>query len=85
MMESATVFVLTSLVIDTKGNVTCRNLGVTLNLHEAENHRARGVEYDFEVFQIDANWQEDVATTDLVAAMREFRGMVRQMQEEALR
>ena len=85
MMESATVFVLTSLVIDAKGNVTCRNLGVTLNLHEAEAHRARAVEYDFETFQIDANWREDAAATDLVAAMRDFREMVRQWQEEALR
>jgi ABC-type antimicrobial peptide transport system permease subunit len=29
--------------------------------------------------------QEDAATTNLVAAMREFTGMVREMQEEALR
>ena len=84
-MNSPSVFVLTRLGMDEQGNVTSKNVGVIFSLHEAEIHRSKGVEYDFEVFQIDGNWQEDAATTDLVVAMREFCGMVREWQEAALR
>jgi hypothetical protein len=84
-MEMCDTFVLTSLSVDSKGNVVSRNVGVTFNLHEAELHRSDGVANDYEAFQIDANWQEDAATTALVIAMREFREIVKQMQEEALR
>ena len=84
-MNSPSVFVLARLGMDEQGNVTSKNVGVTFSLHEAEIHRSKGVESDFEVFQIDANWQEDAATTDLVVAMREFCGMVREWQEAALR
>jgi hypothetical protein len=78
-------YVLTSLSVDIKGDIVSRNVGVTFSLHEAELHRGDGVGNDYETFQIDANWQEDAATTKLVIAMREFRDMVRVMQEEALR
>ena len=84
-MNSPSVFVLTRLGMDEQGNVTSKNVGVTFSLHEAEIHRSKGVEYDFEVFQIDANWQEDAAASNLVVAMREFCGMVREWQEAALR
>lgn len=85
MMDSLHVYVLTSLSIDSHGSVTTKNIGVTLSLHEAELHRGDGVANDYETFQIDSNWQEDAATTELVVAMREFRDMVRVMQEESLR
>jgi hypothetical protein len=84
-MDSLNVYVLTSLSIHSEGSVTSRNVGVTLSLHEAELHRGDGVANDYEMFQIDANWQEDAATTDLVVAMRTFRSMVEEMQREALR
>ena len=84
-MESLHVYVLTSLSIDSKGSVTSRNIGVTLSLHEAELHRGDGVANDYETIQIDSNWQEDASTTALAVAMREFREMVKTMQEEALR
>jgi hypothetical protein len=84
-MKSPSVFVLTRLGMDEQGNVTSKNVGATFSLHEAEIHRSKGVEYDFEVFRTDGNWQEDAATTDLVVAMREFCGMVREWQEAALR
>lgn len=35
MMESVSVYVLTALTIDPEGTVASRNIGVTLNLHEA--------------------------------------------------
>jgi hypothetical protein len=66
-----TVYVLTKLSFDSKGDVTSRNVGVTFNIHEAEAHRAH-VENEFDAFQIDTDWREDAAATDLVVAMREF-------------
>lgn len=84
-MDDANIYVLTSLSIDAIGNVISRNVGVTFNIHEAEEHKAGCVEHDFETFQIDANWHEDAATSELVIAMRGFRDMVREWQEEALR
>ena len=84
-MEMFDSYVLTSLSVDSKGDVVSRNVGVTFSLHEAELHRGDGVGNDYETFQIDANWQEDAATTALVIAMREFRSMVEEMQREALR
>jgi len=84
-MDCVNAYVLTTLSLDWKGNVQSRNVGVTFSLHEAERHKARGVENEFESFLIGANWQEQVATTELVFAMREFCEMVRQMQEAALR
>lgn len=77
-----TVYVLTKLSLDSKGDVISRNVGVTFSIHEAEAHRAH-VENEFEVFQIDTKWHEDAASTDLVVAMREFCGMVRELQRDA--
>lgn len=85
MMQSGTVYILTTLSLDSNGSVTSLNVGATFGLHEAERHKAQGIEHDFESFHIDANWQEDAATTALVIAMREFRCMVEEMQREALR
>lgn len=84
-METTNVYVLMTLSIGSQGEVVRKNVGVTFSLHEAESHQGKDISNEFESFHIDANWQEDVATTNLVAAMREFRGMVREMQEEALR
>jgi hypothetical protein len=85
MMDSYRIYVLTSLSLDRKGEVVSRNVGLTFSIHGAEEHKARGVGYDFETFQIDSNWLEDAATTDLVIAMREFCDMVREWQEAAWR
>lgn len=84
-MESVSAYVLTALFLDAKGAVVSRNVGVTCNLHEAEAHKTKGVENDFEIFAIAADWREDAEQTALVNAMREFRDMVKTMQEEALR
>jgi hypothetical protein len=85
MTGSLTVYVLTALSLDSAGEITNKNVGVTLSLHEADLHRGDGVANDFETFQIDSNWQEDAATTDLVVAMRTFRSIVEEMQSKALR
>ena len=79
----SSVYVLTSLFFDSKGNIKSRNVGVTFSLHEAERHKAQGVENEFETFQICSNWQEHAATTELVFAMREFCGMVKELQQDA--
>jgi hypothetical protein len=84
-MEMFDTYVLTSLSVDSKGDVISRNVGVTFSLHEAELHRGDGLANDYETFQIGADWQEDAGTTALVIAMREFRQIVKQMQEESLR
>jgi hypothetical protein len=86
MMDHAnftSAYVLTSLFFDSKGNITSRNMGVTFSLHEAERHKAQGVENEFETFQICSNWQEHAVTTELVFAMREFCDMVKELQQDA--
>jgi hypothetical protein len=82
-MDCLNAYVLTRLSLDDQGNVTSRNVGVTFSIHEAERHKARGIENEFEAFHIASNRNEDAATTDLVVAMREFCGMVRELQQDA--
>lgn len=84
-MDFFDVYVLTRLVIDQNGNVTVENVDVTFDIHEAEGHREKAVEFDFETFKVVGDWRGDAEQTALVKAMREFRDMVRQWQEEALR
>ena len=84
-MDYFHVFVLTSLDLDRSGDVKSRNVAVTFDLFEAEDHRNKGVENDYDVFVVPCDWQEDAAQSELISAMREFRNMVKQMQDEALR
>ena len=84
-MDYFHVFVLTSLDLDKSGDVKNRNVAVTFDLFEAEDHRNKGVENDYDVFVVPCDWQEDAAQSELISAMREFRNMVKQMQDEALR
>lgn len=84
-MDGARIFVLTSLYIDDAGNVANRNVGVTFDLLEAEAHRARGIENDFQTFSVSVKWHEDAEESNLVATMRDLRAMVQEMQEAALR
>ena len=85
LMDGARIFVLTSLYIDDAGNVANRNVGVTFDLLGAEAHRARGIENDFQSFDVSVNWREDAEQSNLVATMRDLRAMVQAMQEAALR
>ncbi len=84
-MERLTAYVLTCLTIDEKGNVFSRNVGVTFDLFAAEAHKAKGVENDFETFTVTAEWRKEAEQSSLITAMREFREIVKQMQDEALR
>jgi hypothetical protein len=79
------VFVLKQLSLDKNCDVKSRNVAVTFDLFEAEDHRNRGVENDYDAFVVPGDWRENAATTGLITAMREFREMVREMQEAALR
>ena len=85
MADFVHVFVLTSLCVDDNGEVKTRNLAVTFDLFEAEDHRNKRVENGYDTFVVPSDWQDDAETSNLVKAMREFRGMVRKWQEEALR
>jgi len=85
MMDYVNVYVLTNLTIDGNGEVKSKVVGVTFNIHEAEAHRAKGVENEFDTFQIDSDWREDAEVTATVLAMRAFREIVALQVEEALR
>jgi hypothetical protein len=84
-MECLNVYVLTTLSIDAKGDVVSRNVGVTADIIEAEAHEAHGVENDFETFVASGNWREHAEQSALIITMRDFREMVQQMHEAALR
>jgi len=84
-MEFVHVFVLTSLDFDKSGDVKSRNVAVTFDLFEAEDHRNKGIENDYEVFVVPCDWREDAEQSELVATMRGFREVVKQLHEEALR
>ena len=84
-MECFDLYVLTTLSVDAKGNVVSRNVGATFDIFEAEIHKAHGVENDFETFVVSADWREDAVQSGLVTTMRDFREMVQQMQQAALR
>ena len=84
-MEFVHVFILTTLALDKKGDVRSRNVAATFDLFEAEDHRNKGVENDYETFVVSCDWREDAEQSELISAMREFREIVKQMQDEALR
>jgi hypothetical protein len=84
-MDMFDTYVLTKLRIDSDGKVISSNVAVTFDIHEAEAHRDKGVENGFEVFAVPADWRDDAEQSNFVKAMREFREMVCQWQEEALR
>ena len=81
-MDFYHVFVLTSLTIDEKGDVKRRNVAVTFDLFEAEDHRNKGVAHEYDVFVVPGDWREDAETSEFVIAMRDLREMVRKWQEE---
>ena len=84
-MDYFHVFVLTSLSVDKNGDVKTRNLAVTFDLFEAEDHRNKGVDNDYDTFVVPGDFREDAEQSKLISSMREFRAMVKEMQDEALR
>ena len=85
MTDYVHVFVLTSLSLDKNGEVKSRNVAVTFDLFEAEAHRAKGVEHEFDTFAVAGDWRADAEQSSLIGAMRDFRDMVKEMQDAALR
>ncbi len=84
-MDYFHVFVLKKLSLDKNGDVKSRNVAVTFDLFEAEDHRNKGVEYDYDTFVVPSDFRENAEQSELITAMREFRAMVKGMQDEALR
>ena len=84
-MEFVHVFVLTTLARDKNCDVKSRNVAVTFDLFEAEDHRNKGVENDYDTFVVPSDWRENAEQSELISAMRDFRKMVKAMQDEALR
>jgi hypothetical protein len=84
-MDCLTLYVLTTLWIDAKGNVASRNVAVTFDIFEAELHKAHGVENDFETFPVFGKWRDDAEQSSLIRTMRNFRDLVTDMQDAALR
>jgi len=58
------------LTSDDHDTIVGRNVGATCSLHTAERHRSKSVDNDFECFQLESNWQQAAASTDLIMAMR---------------
>ena len=85
MMDFVHVFVLTSLSLGKNGDVKSRNVAVTFDLFEAEDHRNKGVENGYDTFVVPCDWRDNAEQSELICAMREFREMVKQMQDEAQR
>ena len=57
-MDYVHVFVLTSLSLDENGEVKNRNLAVTFDLFEAEDHRNKSVENGYDTFVVPGDWRE---------------------------
>lgn len=84
-MKKVPVYVLVTLGFSKAGEVTRKNIGVTFNVHEAEAHAAADVANEYETHEVEAEYREDIEVTALSLAMRDFRDMVQQMQEEAVK
>ncbi len=71
------VFVLTSLSIDENGDVKRRNVAVTFDLFEAEDHRNRGVEHEYDVFVVPATGARMQNNRIWSKSLRDLREMAR--------
>jgi hypothetical protein len=82
-MDYFHVFVLTTLSLDKNGNVKSRNVAVTFDLFEAEDHRNKSVENDYDAFVVPGDWREDAEQSNLVQSLpRPSRNGASQRQEE---
>jgi hypothetical protein len=76
---------MTVLALDEDGHVVNKIIGVSFDLYEAESHRDSVAGNDFQEFVVSGNWRVEAEQSRLVAAMRDFREIVKAMQDEALR
>ena len=82
-MDYFHVFVLTTLSLDKNGDVKSRNVAVTFDLFEAEDHRNRGVEHEYDVFVVPGDWRKDAEQSNSVQSpLRPSRNGASQRQEE---
>jgi hypothetical protein len=52
MMDYVHVFVLRTLCLDEDGEIRSRNVAVTFDMFEAEDHRNKGVENGYDTFVV---------------------------------
>lgn len=57
-MDYVHVFVLRTLCVDENGEVKSRNVAVTFDMFEAEDHRNEGVENGYDTFVVPGDWRE---------------------------
>lgn len=84
-MSKVPVYVLITLGLGKQGEVTRSVAGVTFNIHDAETHQHAHYQNEYETHSVDADFPQDVEVSALSLACRDFRGMVEEMQAEALR
>jgi hypothetical protein len=59
LMDYVHVFVLRTLCFDEDGEIKSRNVAVTFDMFEAEDHRNKGVENGYDTFVVPGNWREE--------------------------
>jgi len=57
-MDYVHVFVLKTLRVDDEGEIKSRNVAVTFDMFEAEDHRNKGVENGYDTFVVPGDWCE---------------------------
>ena len=58
LMEYVHVFVLRTLCVGEDGEIRSRNVAVTFDMFEAEDHRNKGVENGYDTFVVPGDWRE---------------------------
>ena len=58
-MDYVHVFVLRTLCFDEHGEIKSRNVAVTFDMFEAEDHRNKRVENGYDTFVVPGNWCEE--------------------------
>ena len=58
-MEYVHVFVLRTLCFDEDVEIKSRNVAVTFDMFEAEDHRDKRVENGYDTFVVPGNWREE--------------------------
>ena len=64
-MDYVHVFVLRTLCLDEDGEIRSRNVAVTLDMFEAEDHRNKGVENGYDTFVVPGDWRGAMTTQEL--------------------
>jgi hypothetical protein len=59
LMDYVHVFVLRTLCFDEHGEIKSRNVAVTFDMFEAEDHRNKGVENGYDTFVVPGDWREE--------------------------